>query len=173
MDCWCDGLDLLEPITEVWDEGVAKRTAFPMLIGSEKPDMNSGGAPKPFWMGQFTGSECTEESEADALRDGFMRPDDRRTLLGLLYDSLWLGKADTTSPVSAQKQKRKAPVERLQKVDQPDAPPPERTGPAFTQMQSAPPQDEEKSPAPLRSELGGVEEPRTRCKTETGSNSRS
>jgi len=36
MECWCDGLDLLEPISEVWDLKVAKKTSFPMLIGSNR-----------------------------------------------------------------------------------------------------------------------------------------
>lgn len=41
---FCEGMDLLEPICEVWDEGVAKRDQFPMLLGSEKPNTNNGMA---------------------------------------------------------------------------------------------------------------------------------
>lgn len=58
MKEFCSGLDLLEPIAEVWDERVAKKDTFPMLIGSEKPCNDTGGPSKPFWMGRFEGVSC-------------------------------------------------------------------------------------------------------------------
>ena len=91
-------LPLAVELDKIWDEGVTRRSKYPMVIGSSKPkkDGDTGGRAKPIFFGEFVNGNCATGFQGDKLDTLLEDQKWMQQLLGKLYGGL-AGAEDPTT----------------------------------------------------------------------------